>query len=72
MKKEMSSFDVRSMAIEMGALEGGHMDKVFQWDSGTVLFRVNISGEGKRDLFFKDGKWLFMPASKPDTPMKPL
>ncbi len=72
MKKEMSSFDVRSMAIEMGALEGGHMDKVFQWDSGTVLFRVNISGEGKRDLFFKDGKWLFMPAAKPETPMNPL
>ena len=72
MKKEMSSFDVRSMALEMSALEGGHMDKVFQWDSGTVLFRVNVSGEGKRDLFFKDGKWLFMPASKPETPMKPL
>ena len=72
MKKEMSSFDVRSMANEMAILEGGHMDKVFQWDSGTVLFRINISGEGKRDLFFKDGKWLFMPASKPETPMKPL
>lgn len=72
MKKEMSSFDVRSMALEMAALEGGHMDKVFQWDSGTVLFRVNVSGEGKRDLFFKGGKWLYMPASKPETPMKPL
>ena len=57
MKKEMSSFDVRSMALEMAALEGGHMDKVFQWDSGTVLFRVNISGEGKKDLLFKDGRW---------------
>ena len=72
MKKEMSSFDVRSMANEMAALEGGHMDKVFQWDSGTVLFRINVSGEGKRDLFFKDGKWLYMPASKPETPIKPL
>ena len=72
MKKEMSSFDVRSMALEMAALEGGHMDKVFQWDSGTVLFRVNISGEGKKDLLFKDGRWLYMPASKPETPMKPL
>ena len=72
MKKEMSSFDVRSMAVEMGALEGGHMDKVFQWDSGTVLFRVNVSGEGKKDLFFKGGKWLYMPASKPETPMNPL
>lgn len=72
MKKEMSSFDVRSMAIEMSALEGGHMDKIFQWDSGTVLFRINVSGQGKKDLYFKDGKWLYMPAEKPETPINPL
>lgn len=72
MKKEMSSFDVRSIAQEMASLEGGHMDKIFQWDSGTVLFRINISGEGKRDLFFKNGKWLYLPATKPETPITPL
>ena len=68
----MSSFDVRSMAEEMNVLENGHMDKIFQWDSGTVLFRINISGQGKKDLFFKDGKWLYMPAVKPETPTNPL
>ena len=72
MKKEMSSFDVRSIVQEMSALEGGHMDKIFQWDSGTMLFRVNVSGEGKRDLYFKSGKWLYMPAVKPETPITPL
>ncbi len=72
MKKEMSSFDVRSMVAEMAVLENGHMDKIFQWDSGTVLFRINVSGQGKKDLFFKNGKWLYMPAVKPETPINPL
>ena len=68
----MSSFDIRSVSAEMAGLEGGHMDKVFQWDSGTVLFRINVSGQGKRDLFFKDGKWLYLPSKKPETPLNPL
>ena len=72
MKKEMSSFDVRSMAKEMSELEGGHVDKIFQWDAGTVLFRINVTGQGKKDLFFKGGRWLYMPSVKPETPVNPL
>ena len=71
MKKEMSSFDVRSIATELSALEGAHMDKIFQWGAGNVLFRINVQGEGKKDLFFKDKKWLYSPANKPETPMQP-
>ncbi len=71
MKKEMSSFDVRSIATELSSLEGAHMDKIFQWGAGNVLFRINVQGEGKKDLFFKDKKWLYSPASKPETPMQP-
>ncbi len=71
MKKEMSSFDVRSIATELSALEGAHMDKIFQWGAGNVLFRINVQGEGKKDLFFKDKKWLYSPASKPETPIQP-
>ena len=71
MKKEMSSFDVRSMATELSSLEGAHMDKIFQWGAGNVLFRINVQGEGKKDLFFKDKKWLYSPAVKPETPIQP-
>ena len=71
MKKEMSSFDVRSIATELSALEGAHMDKIFQWGAGNVLFRINVQGEGKKDLFFKDKKWLSSPAMKPETPIQP-
>ncbi len=71
MKKEMSSFDVRSIATELSSLEGAHMDKIFQWGAGNVLFRINVQGAGKKDLFFKDKKWLYSPAVKPETPIQP-
>ncbi|MBR2255693.1 MAG: NFACT family protein [Candidatus Methanomethylophilaceae archaeon] len=71
MKKEMSSFDVRSMVTEMAGLEGAHMDKIFHWGAGNVLLRLNVQGEGKKELFFKDKKWLYCPATKPETPTMP-
>ncbi len=67
MKKEMSSFDVRSIVAELAALEGAHMDKVFQWGAGNALFRINVSGQGKRDLFLKDRRWLYLAPEKPET-----
>ena len=70
MKKEMSSFDVRSVVGEMASLEGAHMDKIFQWGAGNVLFRINTR-DGKKDLFFKDKKWLFISPDRPDTPTVP-
>jgi predicted ribosome quality control (RQC) complex YloA/Tae2 family protein len=72
MKKEMSTFDVRSIVSEMASLEGAHMDKIFQWGTGNVLFRLNVTGSGKRELFFKDRKWLYLAPVKPDTPESSL
>ena len=71
MKKEMSAFDVRSVVREMAALEGAHMDKIFHWGAGNVLFRLNVQGQGKKELFFNDKKWLYMPESRPETPATP-
>jgi len=71
MKKEMSSFDVRSVVTEMSVLTDAHMDKIFHWGAGNVLFRLNVQGQGKKELFLKDKKWLYMPDKKPDTPVLP-
>ena len=70
MKKEMSSFDVRSVVNEMAILKDAHMDKIFQWGN-NVLLRINVQGQGKKDVFFKDKKWLYLPERKPDTPTVP-
>jgi len=71
MKKEMSSFDVCSIVSEMASLEGAHIDKIFHWGAGNVLFRLNVQGEGKRELFFRDKKWLYLAPSRPETPETP-
>lgn len=71
MKKEMSSFDVRSVVTELASLEGAHMDKIYHWGAGNVLFRLNVPGEGKRELLFEDKKWLYCPSRKPSTPTMP-
>ena len=71
MKKEMSAFDVRAIVKEMAVLEGAHMDKIFHWGAGNVLFRLNVQGRGKKELFFDDKKWLYMPEEKPETPTTP-
>ena len=71
MKKEMSAFDVRAIVNEMAILEGAHMDKIFHWGAGNVLFRLNVQGQGKKELFFNDKKWLYMPEQKPETPTMP-
>lgn len=70
MKKEMSSLDIRSVVSEMADMENAHMDKIFHWGAGNVLFRITVPG-GKRELFFKDKKWLYISPEKPDTPMMP-
>lgn len=70
MKKEMNAFDVRAMVKEMQCLLGGYVDKVFHWDRRTVLIRINAP-DGRRELLFKDGKWLHMPKDRPETPDTP-
>lgn len=71
MKKEMSAFDVRSVVTELSSLEGAHMDKIHHWGAGNVLFRLNVTGQGKKELMFADRKWLYCPSAKPETPVTP-
>ena len=42
MKKEMSSFDVRSVVNEMAVLKDAHMDKIFQWGNNVLLRRPRV------------------------------
>ncbi len=70
MKREMTAFDVLAMTRDMQALVGGYVDKVFHWDGRSVLFRINAPA-GRRELLLKDGKWLYMPHDRPETPDSP-
>lgn len=71
MKKEMTAFDVAMITSEMQGLVGGFLDKIFHWDGRNVLLRINVQGEGKRELLLKDGRWLHLVADRPETPDTP-
>jgi len=70
MKKEMNAVDILAIAKEMQVLVGGYVDKVFQWEGKNVLFRINAP-TGKRELLLRDGKWLYLPKDRPETPDTP-
>lgn len=71
MKKEMTAFDVAAITSELQGLVGGFLDKIFHWDGRNVLLRVNVQGEGKKELMLKDGRWLHLVADRPETPDTP-
>ncbi|MHC1680961.1 MAG: ribosome rescue protein RqcH [Methanomassiliicoccales archaeon] len=71
MKKEMTAFDVSAITSELQGLVGGFLDKIFQWDGRNVLLRINVQGEGKKELMLKDGRWLHLVADRPETPDTP-
>jgi len=68
MKREMRAFDVLAVVNEMQPLVGGYIDKIFQWDGNNVLIRVNTRNGGKAELFFRDGRWLYLTPERPDLP----
>jgi len=71
MKKEMTAFDVMTITSELQGVCGGFLDKIFHWDGRNVLIRINVQGEGKKELFLKDGRWLHLVAARPETPDTP-
>ncbi|MFA5314035.1 MAG: NFACT family protein, partial [Methanomassiliicoccales archaeon] len=70
MKKEMNAVDILAITKEMQDLVGGHMDKVFHWEGRNVLFRINAPA-GRRELLLRDGRWLYLPKDRPETPDTP-
>ncbi len=69
MKTSLTSFDLRALVAEWQALIGGHIDKVYQAED-EVIFRINVAGGGKTELFSRSGRWLCLHEieKKPESP----
>jgi predicted ribosome quality control (RQC) complex YloA/Tae2 family protein len=69
MKTSITSFDLRVLVAEWQGLLGGHVDKVYQWVD-ELMFRINIPGRGKVELYSKAGRWLCLHEveDKPESP----
>ena len=69
MKISISSIDLRVLVVEWQGLVGGHVDKIYQRED-ELIFRINVPGRGKVELYSKAGRWLCFHevADKPETP----
>ena len=69
MKTALSSFDLKALVAEWQDLVGGYLDKAYQRED-EVLFRVNVPGRDRVELYSKSGMWLCLHEveDKPETP----
>jgi predicted ribosome quality control (RQC) complex YloA/Tae2 family protein len=69
MKASISSIDLRVLVVEWQGLVGGHVDKIYQRED-ELIFRINVPGRGKVELYSKAGRWLCFHEveDKPETP----
>ena len=69
MKTSLTSFDLRALVAEWQGLVGGHVDKIYQ-SQDEVIFRINLAGGGKAELYSKAGRWLCLHEleTKPESP----
>src|SRR5436853_2478944 len=69
MKTSISSIDLRVLVAEWQGLVGGHVDKVYQRED-ELMFRINVPGRGKVELYSKAGQWLCLHEveDKPESP----
>jgi predicted ribosome quality control (RQC) complex YloA/Tae2 family protein len=69
MKATITSFDLRVLVAEWQGLIGGHVDKVYQRED-ELMFRINVPGRGKVELYSKAGRWLCLHQveDKPESP----
>ncbi|MBI4393816.1 MAG: NFACT family protein [Euryarchaeota archaeon] len=68
MKKEMTSFDVAAVALELDALNGAWFDKAYQTTSEIIL---RMRGQGKKDIVIQPGKAIFFSATDREMPTEP-
>ncbi len=69
MKKEITSFDLRRLMLELAEVQGGYLDKVYQ-EGDRFTLRFHVPGRGRREVFHQVGRWLALapPAEKPEAP----
>lgn len=71
MKESESSFDVDASVMELRALIGGHIDKVYHPTLDHLVLAIRLPGEGKSYVHFWIGKWLYRSEKSQDMPQQP-
>lgn len=68
---ELSSLDVRLLALELRALEDGFVDKVYETRPGEFALKVRHPREGPTHLILRPGAFVARAAEPPEAPETP-
>lgn len=71
MKKQLSSFDITRLVLDMQKLVGAYLNKSYQLSKNELILRFNIPGAGKSELYINSSGQMYLtsgPRTKPDQP----
>ncbi len=71
MKEQMESVEIAGALREFHEVVGGYIQKVYQLAEDEILFRLHVPKLGKKLLWFKLGKALFLTDRDIETPVVP-
>ncbi len=71
MKEQMESLEIAATVRGSQDIIGGFVQKVYQLSDDEILFRLHVPKEGKKLLWFKLGRGLFLTDRDIETPMTP-
>ena len=67
----LSSLDVLYLAREISVLQDAYIDKIYEVDPGTFLFRARHPDRGKMALLLRPGAYACLVDEPPETPQSP-
>jgi predicted ribosome quality control (RQC) complex YloA/Tae2 family protein len=71
MKTQISGFDVRRLVKDLQKLAGAYLDKAYQLSGNELVFRFNIKGEGKAELYVNFKGHLYLSTESKPKPEQP-
>lgn len=70
-RNEVNALETRILVNELQVLVGGYLDKAYQPTRDEVLLRFRAPEVGRRDLFFRRGRWFCFTETPPENPIHP-
>ena len=72
MQRQLSSFDIYVIVLELQKLKGYHIDKIYQLTRDELLIRIkNINTKQKKAIYVRNGELICITKKQFETPLKP-
>jgi len=72
MQRQLSSFDIYTIAYELQGIVGYQVEKIYQLSRDEILIRIkNIHTKEKKNLFVRNSKFICLTNKEPEKPSRP-